>query len=319
MNIATPAAPIRRWSTDSVPEPQRLDYWVGAVCESFLEMEITSPAARRIECELDSAPLGALQLNRAGGSPQDVYRSSRAVARSRENYFYLLCKSDHAWVAAQHGRQARLLPGDLVLLDSRHCYEFHFRETCNTISLELPIAWVERWLPDPGSLAARRIDGSDGFGAALSAYARQLQPELALAPPLPPELITEQLGALLTLATGGGEAPRAGEGPSMRERICAALRERHGEPGLTAAAVACGLGIAERSLHRCLAGSGLSFAPLLADCRVDAARRMLADPRFDRLTVAEVGRRVGLLDASHFVRVVRRHTGYTPGALRRQR
>ena len=71
-----------------------------------------------------------------------------AVARSRDQFFYLLCKTDSAWVAAQHGRQARLLPGDLVLVDSRHCYEFHFGESCDTVSLELPTAWVERWLPD---------------------------------------------------------------------------------------------------------------------------------------------------------------------------
>ena len=33
--------------------------------------------------------------------------------------------------------------------------------------------------------------------------------------------------------------------------------------------------------------------------------------------VAEIGRRVGLLDASHFVRLFRQHTGLTPGTSRR--
>ena len=315
---------MHRWSTDAAAPAERLDYWIGAVCEGFLEMDVTSPQASNFDAELTSAPLGPLQLNRVRGSAQDVYRTRRAVARSRENYFYLLCKTDHAWVAVQHGRQARLLPGDLVLVDSRHCYQFHFGESCNTLSLELPTAWVERWLPDPAAQAARRIDGSSGFGAALSAFARQLQPEVALAPPLPAELLTDQLGALLALATAGaattGPAPAAlrGDG-AMRERIGAALRERHAEPGLTAAQVAAGLGIGERSLHRALAGRGHSFAALLAECRIAAARRLLADARFDRLTIAEVGRRVGLLDPSHFVRVFRRGTGLTPGALRQRR
>ncbi len=315
---------MHRWSTDAAAPAERLDYWIGAVCEGFLEMDVTSPQASRFEAELTSAPLGPLQLNRVRGSAQDVYRTRRAVARSRENYFYLLCKTDHAWVAVQHGRQARLLPGDLVLVDSRHCYQFHFGESCNTLSLELPTAWVERWLPDPAAQAARRIDGSSGFGAALSAFARQLQPEVALAPPLPAELLTDQLGALLALATAGtattGAAPAALRGDTaMRERICAALLERHAEPGLTAAQVAAGLGIGERSLHRALAGSGHSFAALLAECRIATARRLLADARFDRLTIAEVGRRVGLLDPSHFVRVFRRGVGQTPGALRQRR
>jgi len=216
---------MHRWSTDAAAPAARLDYWIGAVCEGFLEMDVTSPQASRFEAELTSAPLGALQLNRVRGSAQDVYRTRRAVARSRDNYFYLLFKTDHAWVAVQHGRQARLLPGDLVLVDSRHCYEFHFGESCNTLSLELPTAWGERWLPDPAAQAALRIDGSSGFGAALSAFARKLQPEVALTPPLPAELLTDQLGALLALATTGAAttatAPRGDT--ALRERLGAAV------------------------------------------------------------------------------------------------
>jgi len=314
-----PPAPIRRWDTDAVVPAQRLDYWVGAVCEGFLEMDVSSTMARGFGAELVSAPLGGIQLNRVRGSAQDVFRTQRAVTRSARDYYYLLCKSDSAWAVAQRDHRSRLLPGDLVLVDSRYRYEFHFTQSCDTMSLQLPTDWVERWLVDPRAHLGCRIDGSGGFGQALSVYARQLQPELALAPPLPEALLGDQLGALLALATGGGDAPRRGEGAGLRERVQSALRERHAEPGLTAAAVARGLGVGERSLHRCLAGSGTSFARQLADCRVEAARHLLADPRFDRLTVAEIGRRVGLLDPSHFVRVVRRHTGATPGALRLRR
>ncbi|MEY2653274.1 MAG: hypothetical protein RLZZ524_301 [Pseudomonadota bacterium] len=311
-----------RWSTDAVAPGQRLDYWIGAVCEGFLEMDITSPAPERFAAELSSAPLGALQLNQVRGSAQDVYRTRRAIARGHAPVYYMLCKTDSAWVAVQHGRQARLLPGDVVLVDSRHCYELHFPQSCDTLSLELPAAWVERWLPDPAEQVARRIDSSLGFGVALSAYARQLQPELTQAPPLPAELLTDQLGALLALATGGmRQAPQHPQHPSggLRPRILDALRERHAEPGLCAAQVASGLGIGERTLHRALAAEGLTFASLLAECRVASARRMLGDARFDRLTVAEIGRRVGLTDASHFVRVMRRHTGRTPGEWRQAR
>lgn len=310
--------PLRRWSTEAAPPAARLDYWVGAVCEGFLEMDVGRREAAPFDAELTSAPLAELQLNRVRGSAQDVWRTRRAVARSRQDFFYLLCKGDSAWSAAQHGREARLLPGDLLLVDSRRAYEFHFERSCDTVSLQLPTAWVERWLPAPEAVIGRRLDGSQGFGAALSAYARTLQPELALAPPLPAALLVDQLGALLALATGPAPVRNAG-GEALRERVETALRERHAEPGLTAAAVAAGLGVGERSLHRALAGSGHTFAQALMACRVDAARRLLADPRFDRLTVAEIGRRVGLLDPSHFVRVVRRLSGQTPGAWRARR
>ena len=316
--MSNPAPPLQTWSTEAAPANERLDYWVGAVCEGFLEMDVTSRAHKHFAAELTSAPLGALQLNRVRGSAQDVYRTPRAVARSRQDYFYLLCKIDTPWSAAQLGRQARLLPGDLLMVDTRHCYEFHFDHTCDTLSIELPTAWVEQWLPEPARACGLRLDGQQGFGAALSAFARALQPEVGLAPPAPAALLTDQLGALLALACGG-EPPCVDKGAAMRTRIEAAIRERHAEPGLTAAAVAAGLGIGERTLHRALAGQGSTFAQQLAACRVDAARRLLGDTRFDRLMAAEIGRRVGLLDASHFVRLFRRHTGLTPGSWRRAR
>ncbi|WP_408908733.1 helix-turn-helix domain-containing protein [Variovorax paradoxus] len=85
------------------------------------------------------------------------------------------------------------------------------------------------------------------------------------------------------------------------------------------------LGISQRSLHRCLAErgeggeGGTTFATALLGFRMQAARRMLGDARFDRLAVAEIGFRVGLRDASHFVRLCRQQLGATPGALRRLR
>lgn len=313
-----PASPIRRWSTDAVGADQRLAYWVEAICDGFLEMAATSPVAGRFESSLESAALGGIGLNRVRGSAQDVYRTRRAIARSRENFYYLLCKADEAWSAGQEGRTVRLLPGDLVLVDSRRCYEFHFPQTANTVSLELPTAWVAAWLPRPDTHAGRRIDGSSGWGQALGAFARQLTPEVGAAPPLPAQLLTDQLGSLLALATGAlGDEPCPPAAPG--ERILRAIEERHTEPGLTAADVATMLGISQRTLHRHLAARQATFAQALLACRLERARRLLQTPRFDRLSVAEIGRRVGWSDASHFVRQCRRAFGATPAALRRQR
>lgn len=311
------SAPLLQWSTQGAPAGERLDYWVAAVCEGFLEMTVTSRARAPFSAELTSATLGALQLNRVRGSAQDVYRTPHAVARSAQDCFYLLCKTDTPWAAGQGDQQARLLPGDLLLVDARRCYEFHFDQSCDTVSIELPTAWVEQWLPDPARSCGRRLDGQQHFGAALSAFARTLQPELALAPPAPAALLTDQLGALLAL-TCGAAPPRADEGATLHARIHAAVRERHTEPGLSAASVAAGLQIGERSLHRALAGQGATFAHSLLACRIEAARRLLADRRYSRLTVGEIGRRVGLLDPSHFVRLFRQRTGATPGAWRQQ-
>ena len=316
----TAAATIHTWSTDAVPPPQRLDYWIGAICEGFLEMDVTSPQAGAFGATLESVSLGAIGVNRVRGTAQDVYRTRRAIAQSRSNYYYLLCKTDSPWVTVQEERSARLLPGDVVLVDSRRCYAFHLLQSADTISLELPTAWVESWLPDADDLVAHRIDGRTGWGGVLGSFAQQLSPEVAAKPPLPPALLTDQLGGLLSLALGQGPAAAGQSGRAdLRRRVLDATRERLAEPGLTAAAVARELGISERSLHRCLAEGATTFATALTGFRMQVAHRMLGDVRFDRLSVAEIGFRVGLSDASHFVRQCRRHLGHTPGELRRLR
>lgn len=315
------SAAVQTWSTDAVPAPQRLDYWIGAVCEGFLEMDVTSSVAGGFNATLESAPLGCIGVNRVRGTAQDVYRTRRAIAHSRSNYYYLLCKTDSPWVAVQEDRSARMLPGDVVLVDSRLCYEFHFLRCADTVSLELPTAWVEAWLPDAGDQVARRIDGQSGWGGVLSGFVQQLSPQIALQPPMPTALLTDHLGGLLSLAAGthGTASPGEGGRAELRRRVLDATRERHAEPGLTAASVARGLGISERSLHRSLSEGATTFAAALTGFRMQVARRMLGDARFDRLDIAEIGFRIGFTDASHFARQCRRHFGATPGTLRRQR
>jgi len=319
---ARTTAGIETWSTDLVAPARRLDYWIGAVCECFLEMDVTTPVRSAFDCSIERGQLDTIGINRVQGTAQHVYRRKASVERSETNYYYLLCKTDNDWTATQNGHSARLRPFDLMLLDSRRCYEFNFPVTSNTLSLELPISWVESWISDPERRIGQRIDGRAGWGAALSAFACQLSPELAIDRPLPAQVLIDQLGALLALGYGS-EIPASvaeqRDAAKLLDQIGRAIRLRYAEPGLTAADVAAQLRVSDRTLHRCLNSAGLTFSGLLGDCRMAAARRMLSEPRFDRISIGGIGLRVGLSDPSHFIRQCRRHFGMTPAAFRRQR
>jgi len=319
---ARTTAVIEKWSTGLVEPERRLDYWIGAVCECFLEMDITTQVRSDFDCTVQRGQLDTIGINRVEGSAQHVYRRKASLARSASNFYYLLCKTDNDWTVMQNGHASRLQPTDLVLLDSRHCYEFNFPVTANTLSLELPIAWVDSWITDAEGRIGQRIDGRTGWGAALSAFACQLTPQLAIDRPLPAPVLTDQLGALLALAFGS-EIPATPseqrDAARLLDQIGRAIRLLYAEPGLTAVTVAGHLRVSERTLHRCLNNAGLTFSGLLTDCRMAAARRMLSEPRFDHIGVGGIGLRVGLCDSSHFIRQCRRYLGMTPGAFRRQR
>ena len=81
---SSPAA-LRQWTTDVVAPPARLDYWVGAICEAFLEMDCSSREAPLFGGELQSLPVETLSINRVRASTQDVFRTPAGSARSRQS------------------------------------------------------------------------------------------------------------------------------------------------------------------------------------------------------------------------------------------
>lgn len=306
-----------RWSTDAVPAAQRLDYWVGAISEGFLAMEASSDAAQ-FQGELVSASLGPVGVNWVQSSAQSVWRTQRGIMRGDKRVAYLLGNLDSRWRVAQDGRETLMQAGDFVLVDARRPYHFDFPDGPSTVSLELPLAWLARWVDEPEAHTAQAFRADrGGWGAALCAFARPWQPGMAAEPPLPAELLSDHLGALLSLACSG--APQQAHVPGLAERAKQIMRERLAEPGLTALQVAQELGCSVRSLHRALASAHTPFAPLLVAERLAVARQMLANPALRHVTVGEIGRRVGLLDASHFARLCRQHLGLSPSVLRNGR
>jgi len=314
------ASGVRRWSTDDVPQAQALDYWLGAVFQGLGEMEVNSAMGVGFSASLESADCGPVVVNRVEGTPQDVYRRGPGIARSGTSCFYLRSTLKGPWVAGQAHGASRLLPGDCMLFDSRQPYEMHFSEPNDLITLRLPVPWVESWLTNPIAQCGLRIDASNGWGQPLASFVRQLTPDVAASPPLPERLMTDQLGALLALATDDfavRDDERTSTIDAFVRRATECVQERYAEFGLTAQVIAEDLCISERTLHRYFARSGATFLQHLMKQRMTVADRMLRDRRFNRLTVSEIGRRVGFADASHFIRQCRKSLGATPAELRR--
>ncbi|NNH68518.1 helix-turn-helix domain-containing protein [Nocardia uniformis] len=102
------------------------------------------------------------------------------------------------------------------------------------------------------------------------------------------------------------EARRARRGIAARVRslILAEL-----DTGPTAATIAARLHMDERTLRRRLHADGTSFRELVDEVRSTLAADLLT---LDRLTLAEIARRLGYHDAAGFSRAYRRWTGRTP-------
>ncbi len=286
-----------------------------SICESFLEMKATPKSYDGFFGSIRQSALAGVGVYESTGSAQDVSRDRLAIARGKQNYLYLITQLGTPWLLHHAGRESVVRPGDTVLVDSREPYDFGFPDGLHHLSLQLPTDWVGRWLPDPVAMLGRPVDGSQGWGAALRAFKEALTPEFATDPGLPPELLEDQLGALMGLAFGATPAPPQKLRRSYM-RCLAVMRERLGDAGLVARDVAQQGALSLRSLHRAFAAEGRTFAGVLRDLRLAEAERMLGDRRFSRLSVAEIAQRCGFVDPSHFARQFRRVRGQGPGALR---
>jgi len=310
-------SPLRQWTTDVVAPAARLDYWVGAICEAFLEMDCSSREAPVFGGVLQSLAVQALSVNQVRASTQDVYRTPAGIARSRHLPFYLIAQADSGWHVRQDGQVAHLRAGDVVLVDSARPYELHFPEGVGCVSLQLPRAWLGQWLAQAEVRGPRVAWRDQGWGQSLGALAVQLARDPASAQALPPALLSDHLGALLCAALEPTVLPPSSAGQGLHAHLCALLRARIDQPDVSAQALAQEAGVSLRTLHRAFAAQGGTYAGTLRQMRLVRAGELLRRPQLAHVAVAEIGRRCGFADASHFARAFQRAMGMPPAQWRR--
>jgi hypothetical protein len=88
-------------------------------------------------------------------------------------------------------------PEDFIV-DSALPYEFTF-PPFNDTHIQLSESWMHQWLRDPGVLTRRPILRDSAWGAALCSFVRMLTPAFLVQAPLPPQLILDHVGALLSI------------------------------------------------------------------------------------------------------------------------
>ena len=305
---------LRQWSTDGIAPGQRLDYYASTISSMLDPMVVVGGVPDGFRFALTSTDLGPITVIRARGQGHALRRGPRELARSEGEYFRLIVNRASSWNLEQRGA-VRVAAGQLVMLDCRYGHRSELTAECDCLHVKVPMAWMRSWVPQPEAFDGKVIGTSPRWGRALATFIEALSPELVFQQPLPPALLTDQLGALLSFAMSdigkrASASPR--EETAWAHRIRDVLAQRCSETELTAFEVASDLKISVRALHRFLAATGTTFGELLLAARTDLARRLLSSRQSDRLTIAEVGYRSGFVNASHFSRTLRERTGFTP-------
>jgi AraC-like DNA-binding protein len=310
---------IVQFSTSSVAPKDRLGYWRSILASTFVPMSVENADPLEFAAEVRALQLESVAVVAQRGSAQHCFRARPEIDRTEEHGFNLVLFLGGSWNVT-HGNRMRFGPRDLFFHDSRYALDVDVLTHHDDFNFQLSEQFVRQWVPNPACLTGRRISDSP-WGRVMASFVARLSPEFVANAPLPQSVLVDQIGALLALTATelqGGRAARPAE-RSVRELVHDEIKQRCAETALQAVDIASSLGISTRTLHRALAAYGETFGAVLIQARVDVATRMLQSPMFDRKTTAEIGRRAGFSDASHFTRVLRKRTGRTPLQLRRAR
>jgi AraC family transcriptional activator of tynA and feaB len=313
---AAMTAPDGFWSTDDAGPGMGLSYWIEAICEAFLEMKADGDR-ETFDASLTKFQFGPIDLNFVDTDPQEVWRTRAAIARSRENFFYLLYMHGGHMGVAQRGREAIIAPGNCLLVDSREPYRFSLPDRNNCLSVQIPQHWLRTWLPHPEDAAVITLAEHSRWGATLASALGNLRRDMLDRIALPFGVVADQIGAMLALAAGTQDSETARHSASLLRRLTTTIAEQSTDPALDPASVAAGHGISKRYLHLVMARGGTSFGAELIEARLGRAKAMLEDPRFVRIAIAEIAWRSGFSNPSHFARRFRQRFGLSPADFRK--
>jgi AraC family transcriptional regulator, positive regulator of tynA and feaB len=313
---------VLRWSTEAFPQRDRLDCYIDLLCKQLLNVTTSTSERDTFHAEVEIAQQGPLVVATIAGSAQDSFRTLADVARTTEHAFDLVMGLNCSWNWMTARSRVGLQPRDVVLTDTRLVESFHWPADCAARTFRIPMDQLPTWVPEPDRLVGQRIDATSPWGHALSHFLGQISPQSAMNLPLPAQVVSDHVCALLMLAAtqivGSIQSPRS-RYSDLQRQIVECITERCTDPQLSARQVAESLNISSRTLHRCLGARGRTFGALLLDARTERAAGMIKSRSFDRLTIAELGRRAGFSDASHFARAFRKRLGMSPGEMRRAR
>jgi AraC-like DNA-binding protein len=302
------AAKEDSWSSQGLRRQDAILQWQAWAASTIAPIDVAVFDVDGFSAAWRSRSLGQIQLLHLAAPAQRVVHRGTAAGAGKAVPSIQLVYARKGALRTHIGRARFVVrPGEFVLVDNTRFYEMTMDEQHEAIDLMMPKGWVERWLPNWEAMLARPIAAREGWGAPLGSLIEAMVDDIDSSP-LPRHLIAEQVGALLTVATGIGDLVPSRHRGQLIQRVLRRIERDFADHELTPERVARELGISKRYLQALLAASGTSFVQELTATRLDHAREMLTDPRACRLPVAEIA----FIDSGYFTRQFRRRFAAAP-------
>ncbi|MBL0422890.1 helix-turn-helix domain-containing protein [Ramlibacter sp. AW1] len=246
------------------------------------------------------------------------HTTSSTHVGQRDSRLLLSMHKEGVAVVQQDGRESRIEPGDMFLIDPARPFSIEAGEVvAHSVYLEPGV--LRSVVPELDTLTARAIRSTEGAGAvfrglldALFAQADRLQEPAA-------DRMADALSHALSAALcslDGDQPPTTRLRAMHRQRILRYLRENLRNHDLDAAQVAAAVQLSTRYVYELFEQDGQPLMKWIWSSRLERCRNDLASPALASRAIGEIAYFWGFNDVAHFSRAFRQRFGTSPRAFR---
>jgi AraC-like DNA-binding protein len=320
--------PRLRISSDQLPEDLddagRLRRWMEISERFYGSIDRSHASDQPFFAHIDLMRLGPMMLTTHQSTLTRAARSVRNVAADGNDGFLIGLYNGHGALAhRQMGREAGGMGSLFSVLSFGEPGELLIEPGASWTHLNIPGGPIRELVAKPDDLVARSFDATTPAARYLRRYLDFLHaPDtLADADAALEEHVATNLIDLVALCLGAGRdaadlARMRGLRAVRLQILLGEIKAGFADPAFSVQTVARKTGLSVRYVQDLLHESGASFTERVQELRLQQARRMLAHPRFDHLSISQIAYGCGFNEVSHFNRAFRRRFGAPPGDIR---
>ena len=305
-------------TTDHIAPRERAPVWREWIWKHFGGLESDLYGDTEFDGHMASVNAGDVILTKLEANRHRVVRTQDMVRASDAGYLKIVAPMRGRAGVEQLGRQAWVSPGAWTIYDTTGCYEVHNPERVEHLIVMLPKAQImERGLR-LDSLMARYVGGASGISRVALATMRSTYQELphmsADAARGAGELIAQLVR--LSLIELSGQQTALTQREILKDRIRGYIALNLRDPALSVEHIAHALNCSKRHLHNAFAGDDDTLASHILRLRLEACIRELQQTGPQARPITDIALSWGFNNLSHFSRVFREHTGFSPSEFR---
>ncbi|MFK4384038.1 AraC family transcriptional regulator [Bradyrhizobium sp. USDA 223] len=295
-----------------------LDLFTDHLCAADISFFPDAPFYSRSEF----LKFGDIAVSQLDSNIQTAVRTQRHVeADSRGDYIIGTMLNGTSSLIRQEGREAIRGVGQAMLYTNAAPIAAQHDGPVAIRCVTVPRALLAERLPNFEDLAVKPLAASPALRH-LERYLAividsDIDADLVLKENISTHLI--DLVALVLGARGDSAelATRRGLRAARLQDVIADIRGRFADPSFSPSELARHLGLSPRYVQELLQETGSSFTERVTELRLQKARKMLLDSRYNRSKISDIAYACGFNEVSYFNRCFRRRFGTSPRHYRR--